>query len=239
MASQLEILYIGNVTGGLQHGGTFDVSGVAFPQLKFLQVDTSFDLLPLVTRVAESSPLLEHLSIHELNTCYYDENQLDAVSMALQAAVTHMTHLTKLAVRTEYFADHLINLILSGDGSLAERLRELDVEVYSWEALHFVLAQCLNLRRLEFSLSFTLAQPDEWLRDFTGICNLKHLESFFLTGSSNYLVIISGFSSFSHTLPQFRNSARTDSSCGCEQSRLEGGPSTRCKHKPFRQYLYI
>lgn len=152
------------------------------------QTSRPSDFLPLVTRVAESSPLLENFSLAASRLPdYYKHNQLGTVSGTLQTAVARMTKLTRLAIRNDMapLDRCLVDILLSGDGTLVQRLQRLEVGLSSEVLLNLVLARCLNLRDLTLHQS-DLAELEAWANGewptFEGGCSLRQLISFSFFG---------------------------------------------------------
>lgn len=109
----------------------------AYPYLKSLVVDDSFDYLPFVSHAAESSPLLETFTLKSTEESYYsEETQRDIVSGSICASVAQMNQLTTLALYTSSVSDiELIELLNGGrDGVLAERLQTLALELNTRDA---------------------------------------------------------------------------------------------------------
>lgn len=172
----LEKLAINNITESIQHGqSAMSVDGVCFPCLKYLEVDLTFECLPLVSRVAESSPLLETFVLATLlpiHYCYYDLQQLDTtVVRELQTAISHMDQLKRLVMRPglPLTNDVLTGLLQSNGGNeLANRLILLEITPSSREMFNLALTRCRNLRHLTFYL------PKQ---DY-GLWNIEHFEPF-------------------------------------------------------------
>lgn len=185
-ASQLVSLCLKNVR--IADGAMLDVTGVTFPQLKSLELDMSFDPLPLVERVAESSPLLVNFEF-SVSVCggrLYSDDENEALSRGLQTAVQRMPELRLLALRTSFMVSERTLSSRGGGNSLVGRLCVLELQVSTREMLHHLMTHCGNLRHL------TLVMPsqdnDQWREPFDGDCDLSQLISFELNGCGTGII---------------------------------------------------
>lgn len=186
LASRLETLRIERVATTQLGFTTYGLRQDAFPQLRILAVDTSFDCLPLVSHVAENSPLLKSLTVSDLpDYSYYlaQGARQDVVAGSLLAAVAHMANLTALSLTNGLLTGSDIVTMLN-EGDLAERLHSLGVVVSSCETIEFLLSRCVNV----YDLTLLLDSEGEWKNGFHGVSNLNQLCEVVLAGKSMRLI---------------------------------------------------
>lgn len=183
-ASQLVRLCLKNVR--IDDGAMLDTAGVTFPQLKSLELDMSFDPLPLVERVAEGSPLLVNFEF-SVSVCggrLYSDDEKEALSRGLQTAVQRMSELKLLALRTSFEVSERTLSSGGGVNSLVGRLCVLELQVSTREMLHHLMTHCGNLRHL--TLVMPSQDTDQWREPFD--CDLSQLISFELNGCGTNII---------------------------------------------------
>ena len=174
-------------------------------------VDMCFDFLPLISRVAETSPLLEKLYMYELGVLYYDYDPQtqQMVTDSLQAAVTRMAELKKFTMYGTCYLSERVNDILR---DVADRLEEYAVVgIQTWEVLQFALSSCRSLRRLCVANYICKPEPMEFR------CELVQLTSLVLIGACKGSLF-----AVSAQPARVFSSAWPGSSSGGEQPWLDG-----------------